>query len=269
MHDQAATLPAMIADFVAETEALHQALRPASEADWRTLTTFKDWSVYDHVGHLCISDRAALAAVTRPDAFRAQSARRMALGLAPVAWRTRIAETFGPVSGAELLGIWRADAAALAEALAAQEPRARLPWYGPDMHPLSFATARLMETWAHGRSAHDALGAVQQPTDRLRHICRLGFRTMGFAFMVRGMAIPAEPAQLELSAPDGAVWTYGEAGAANVVRGSAEDFCLVVCQCRNVADTALQVQGPVAAQWMAIAQYFVGGVSDPPAPGSR
>jgi hypothetical protein len=37
----------------------------------------------------------------------------------------------------------------------------------------------------------------------------------------------------------------------------------VVTQRRHVADTALDVRGPVAAQWMQIAQAFAG----PPGPG--
>jgi hypothetical protein len=43
----------------------------------------------------------------------------------------------------------------------------------------------------------------------------------------------------------------------------------VVTQGRNVADTALQVRGPVAKRWMSIAQCFAGGPADPPKPGTR
>ena len=42
------------------------------------------------------------------------------------------------------------------------------------------------------------------------------------------------------------------------MRGSALDFCLVVTQRRNVADTALVIEGPEAAEWMSIAQAFAG-----------
>ena len=37
----------------------------------------------------------------------------------------------------------------------------------------------------------------------------------------------------------------------------------------DVADTKLEVVGPVATQWMSIAQCFAGGPVDPPAPGTR
>ena len=74
---------------------------------------------------------------------------------------------------------------------------------------------------------------------------------------------------LRLLAPSGAVWTWGGEAAVDRIEGTAEDFALVVCQCRNIADTRLTVVGPVAADWMAIAQCFAGGPADPPAPGLR
>jgi hypothetical protein len=48
-----------------------------------------------------------------------------------------------------------------------------------------------------------------------------------------------------------------------VVRGPALDFCLVVTQRRNLADTALEVEGDSAREWMSVAQAFAG----PPGPG--
>ena len=47
------------------------------------------------------------------------------------------------------------------------------------------------------------------------------------------------------------------------VTGPVEDFCLVVAQRRNIADTDLVVNGEVARHWMQIAQVFAG----PPGPG--
>ena len=55
-----------------------------------------------------------------------------------------------------------------------------------------------------------------------------------------------------------ATWEWGDAGSANRVDGDATEFCLVVTQRRNVADTALAITGPVATQWMQIAQAFAG-----------
>src|SRR4029077_6543134 len=75
---------------------------------------------------------------------------------------------------AELLAWWRAERSSLLARLAATEPSARVPWYGPPMGALTFASARLMETWAHGQDVADALGVTRLPTQRLQHVAHLG-----------------------------------------------------------------------------------------------
>ena len=55
----------------------------------------------------------------------------------------------------------------------------------------------------------------------------------------------------------------------NTITGLAEDFAKVVTQVHNVADTNLRVTGPVAIDWLAMAQCFAGPREDPPASGSH
>jgi len=141
--------------------------------------------------------------------------------------------------------------------LAERDPRDRAPWYGPDMSIASMATARLMETWAHGQDVADALGVTREPTKRLRHVAHLGVRTMGFSYLLRDRPVPTEPVRVELEAPDG-LWSWGPDETVNRVTGPALDFCLLVTQRRNLADTRLRVTGPVATEWMSIAQAFAG-----------
>ena len=80
---------------------------------------------------------------------------------------------------------------------------------------------------------------------------------------------------VRLTAPSGAVWTWNvdpqnEANvSAGLVEGLASEFCHVVTQGRNVADTKLLVQGHAALEWMKFAQCFAGKASDPPAKGER
>jgi uncharacterized protein (TIGR03084 family) len=133
----------------------------------------------------------------------------------------------------------------------------------------SFTTARLMETWAHGQDVVDGLGLpvdARPLTDRLRHIAFLGCATRGWSYTVRGQTLPDAPVRVELSLPSGATFENGPVDAAESVRGDAVDFCLVVTQRRNVADTALEVTGDAAAEWMSIAQCFAGGPTLPPSP---
>ena len=91
----------------------------------------------------------------------------------------------------ELLDRWQSGFATLLDALAVLPEGSRVPWYGPPMSPLSAATARLMEYWAHGQDVVDALGVRRTPTERLKHTARLAFRTRGSPSVVRGWGVPA------------------------------------------------------------------------------
>ncbi len=141
---------------------------------------------------------------------------------------------------------------------AATDPSASLPWFGPPMSATSSMTARLMETWAHGQDVADALGVTREPTARLRHVAHLGVAARSFAFANRGLAPPAEPVHVALTAPHGAVWTWGPPDAAATVRGPAEDFCLLVTRRRHRDDLALDAHGDAAKRWLHVAQAFAG-----------
>jgi uncharacterized protein (TIGR03084 family) len=175
----------------------------------------------------------------------------------------------GDISGAELHARWRALLGRLCDALAATDPEQRLPWVGPSMKPRMFATARQMETWAHGWEIYDLLARPRTCTDRLRNVATIGVRTFGWTFANRKIEPPGPPPRVELRAPSGALWTWNEDNATDLVAGDAVEFCQVVTQVRNVADTRLQVEGPVATRWMAIAQCFAGPPAEPPPPGTR
>ncbi|PVE08125.1 TIGR03084 family metal-binding protein, partial [Streptomyces scopuliridis] len=143
-------------------------------------------------------------------------------------------------------------------ALRGAPPGARFPWYGPPMSAASMATARLMETWAHGQDIADALGVRREPTARLRHVAWIGVRARDYAYLVRGKQPPAEPFRVELAAPGGELWTYGPEGAAQRVTGPALDFCLLATQRAHRADLAVRAEGPDADAWLDIAQAFAG-----------
>ena len=69
-----------------------------------------------------------------------------------------------------------------------------------------------------------------------------------------------------LDAPDGSQWEWDEAGT-DSVRGPALDFCLVVTQRRHRDDTALEVDGDAAQEWISIAQAFAGAPGNGRKPG--
>ena len=250
-----ADLPVLIADLAAESAELYEVLSMLAEPDWARETPAAGWTVRDQAAHLAFFDDAAVQSATDPARFRAEADALLAL---KGDLGERVAQRFRDQSGLEAFGWLQRARRQYLDVFAALDPATTLPWYGPDMSAASSVTARLMETWAHGQDVVDTFGLVRVPSARLRHVAHLGVRTLGWSFRVHGLPVPEAPVRVELTAPDGGLWTWGPEGAADRVSGPAEDFCLVVTQRRHRADTALTATGPVADAWLGVAQAYAG-----------
>ncbi|RJF95455.1 TIGR03084 family metal-binding protein [Noviherbaspirillum saxi] len=257
------------ADLLEEYNELAALAEKLTPEQWHAKTAFFGWTPWDEIAHLCFFDETGLLAATDADAFAANTRALMTeLGKGrEISAITR--EKYGAMDGTRLLVYWRTRFEALSNALARLDSKARLPWYGPTMSARSFATARMMETWAHGQDVFDIVRVPRQPSRRLKHIAHIGATTYGWTFVNRKLPVPEPAPYIELSAPGNETWTWNEPAADNAVRGKAEEFCLVVTQRRNIADTQLQVTGVPATYWMSIAQCFAGPPATPPDPGVR
>ena len=253
-------MAALAADLAAESAVTRELVAGLDEPGWRTPTPAAGWDIADQITHLAYFNEVAVRAAVHPDEFRAELAAAQASdGIDPDA----IAAGFRDRTGTELLAWFDTARADLLGTFATIDPRKWLPWFGPDMSAASSLTARLMETWAHTQDIADALGVTREPTARLRHVAHLGVITRGFSFVNRDRPLPETRVRVELTAPDGTVWTWGQPDAAERLTGPALDFCLLVTQRRHRDDLDLAVEGPAAEEWMAIAQAFAG----PPGPG--
>ena len=255
VDERAARLARLVGDFHDEHQVLDGMVADIDDAAWSTLTPAEGWTVADQVNHLAFFDERARRAVVDPDGFPALAERDFREGAAR---RDESLDRGRAMSHSELLDWSRSSHGTLMEALRDLDANARVPWYGPPMSATSFVTARLMETWAHGRDAADALGVRPPATDRLRHIADLGVRTRGWSYAVRGLEESSAPVRVELHGPAGDQWTWGDDDAPDRIEGSAEDFCLVVTQRRNLNATALHITGDTAREWMEIAQAYAG-----------
>jgi uncharacterized protein (TIGR03084 family) len=245
----------LVADVDAERADLVAFLRDRPESAWSTPTPADGWDVRDQIAHLAHFDSMTRLSVAEPEEFVTF---RDALPDLQT-YVDGIGERHRDRSGRELLDWWETENAQLCQAALEADPTARVPWFGPSMSLASKLTARLMETWAHGQDVLDALGGTRQPTDRLRHIARIGVLAFPNSFRTRGLAVPTADVFVSLTTPDDRdVWQWGDPAAGSRVTGAVEDFCLVVTQRRHVDDTALVTQGAVARQWMEIAQAFAG-----------
>jgi uncharacterized protein (TIGR03084 family) len=245
----------LLSDLAAEGDALDAVVAELEDAAWLTPTPAEGWTIAHQIAHLAWTDEQALTAVTQPARFTAALAAPLDALEAMV---DDAAAAGAGVDPGSLLTRWRAGRMALAAELRDLPEGGRIPWYGPPMSAASMATARLMETWAHGLDVTDALGLPVSPSARLRHVAHLGVRTRDFAFFQHGLDAPPEAFRVELTAPDGTVWCWGPEDAAQRVSGPALDFCLRVTRRRHRADLALHAVGADADRWLDVAQAFAG-----------
>lgn len=266
MSDARAQLAEQISDLRAEGDDVYTLLASLDSADFDSATSFKNWTVRDVMAHLHLSDVLAMKSVTDVAAFHQLSKDMMGAGKD---MRGFAEDWLSELDAVSLLEQWRDVFAEMCDAFAAADPNVKFEWFGPGMKARMFATARQMETWAHATELYDLFGRPRSYTDRIRNVVEIGVRTFGWSYATRKQTPPGPAPRLELIAPSGAVWTFNDDNADELIKGNAVDFAQVVTQVRNVADTSLIVQGSTAESWMSIAQCFAGGPVDPPAPGTR
>lgn len=245
----------LVADLRAESDALDDLVAGLDDDGWRLETPAPGWTIAHQIAHLWWTDRVSVVAVTDEPGFGEilRDAANDPLGFVDAG-----AERLATTAPAEMLADWRSTRARLHDELLEVVDGRKLPWFGPPMSASSMATARLMETWAHGLDVADALGVTRPATARLRAIAHIGVRTRDFAFTVHGLPLPTEPFAVELTGPDGDTWTWGPQDAAQRVTGSAEDFCMLVTQRRPPARLDVTAVGVDASKWLTIAQAFAG-----------
>lgn len=250
-----ADLEALLNDFSEECADLARIVTPLAAADWSRPTPAPGWTIAHQIGHLAWTDEVATLSAADDAGFQ-----RLVAEAAPKAltFVDEAAEEASTVSPADLLDRWHRGQKTLTDALRAVPAGTKLPWFGPPMSAASMITARIMETWAHGQDVADALGITRTPTARLRTVAHIGARTRNYAYTVHGKTPPSAEFRVELTAPDGTIWSWGPEDAAQRVTGPALDFCLLVTQRRHPGDLAIEVVGADAAEWLTLAQAFAG-----------
>ncbi|RJQ82155.1 MAG: TIGR03084 family protein [Desulfobacteraceae bacterium] len=246
-------------DLTEEGQLIEDLVAGLNDDQWHRVTPFYGWTIKDEIAHIAFFDRMAKLSATDQKIFN-EIFMAFAKDLTNF-FRNTMAEGRAK-SIPDLLAWWKTERRAMLSALEPLDPKTRLPWQLP-MSARSLATARLMETWAHGQDIFDALQLKREPARRLRHIAHLGVATFGWSFSCHGRQVPSEAVRVELLGPSGEVWSWGPETARARIEGKAQDFCLVVTQRRHYKDTHLKVTGEVSQAWMELAQAFAG----PPAAG--
>jgi uncharacterized protein (TIGR03083 family) len=218
----------MVADLRVESDELDAIVADLPADQWAEATPAPGWTIAHQIAHLLWTDRVALTAVTDEVGFAAVLAEA---AKDPTGFVDEGAEELALLPPKRLLTEWREIRSKLHGELLVVADGRKLPWFGPPMSAASMATARLMETWAHGLDVADAL-EVERPA--------------------------TGPFRVELGAPDGTTWSWGPDDAGERVTGSAEDFCMLVTQRRPRSALDVDAVGDDAEKWLGIAQAFAG-----------
>lgn len=220
------------------------------------------WTVAHQLAHLTWTDEVATSAtasvVPSVETARGWDAALAEAASAPTTFVDEGAAELAVADPTELMTRWDVGRAALVAALRATPADVRIPWFGPPMKATSMATARIMETWAHGLDVAAALDVTPETTDRIRHVCHLGVATRTFAYAGRGLPVPEEPIHVTLTAPSGAEWSWGDPAAIHRISGPAWEFAQVAVRRRHPDDTSLVATDGPTREWLGIIQAFAG-----------
>jgi len=256
-------------DFLEECRSIERLLEAQSDLDFTTPTLFKAWTVGDIIGHLHLWNIAADLSLTQADEFQKFVTMAMSAIAQGQSHQEMQSAYFAGQSDADIYAAWRDYYPAMAARFAAANPEQRVKWVGPDMSAASSIIARQMEHWAHAQAIFDVFSTERINQDRLKNVVHIGVTTYSWSFKVNGLDPIKPKPYLRLIAPSGEVWEWNTPQSDNRIDGRAEDFAQVVTQCRNIADTTLQLTGATAQKWMRIAQCFAGAAETPPPKGAR
>jgi len=230
---------------LAEQQAeLRDLLAGLGSAQWQKPTRCEGWDVKDVVLHVAQTNEMALASLEgRFDEFLTAAGR----GLAPAAdvdeGAARMVERERGMTNEEVRTRYSNGASELLGRFESSDPHARVQWVAGQLTVRTLSTTRLAETWIHTGDVAEAVGVSLPPADRLRHIARLAWRTLPYAFERAGRSLSG-PVAFELVGPSGELWTFrSDEPAVTTIRGDGVELCNVAARRVSPAETALVGEG--------------------------
>ena len=237
----------IIAALAEQQAELSGLLAGLDEAAWQQLSPCEGWTVADVVLHLAQTNELAIGSARGQFA---EALEELTAGVGPGrdiddgAAQMVARERGGPPSAVR--DRWQTGADELHRLLRTADPHQRVVWVAGELSIHTLATTRLAETWIHTSDVAEALETDLVPTDRLRPIARLAWRTLPYAFERAGRAL-AGPVAFELRGPNGDQWDFApDTEALTVIRGDGVELCLVAARRVLPGDTDLRGEGPDA-----------------------
>jgi len=240
------TVHEIVAALAAQDDELAGLLTGRDADAWRLPTPCVGWTVADVVLHVAQTNELAIACVdgtvTEPSGL---SGGEGPAGTVDDAAALMVEQERG-ASGPEVLERWRRAAEGFLGLFDGADLHRRVPWVTGHLSLHTLVATRLSETWIHTTDVADAFGVSLEPTERLRHVARLAWRTLPYAFSRSGKQLSG-PVELDLRGPDGDAWELvPDEPAVTTVRGEGAELCLVAARRLTPAETSLRAEGPDA-----------------------
>lgn len=217
----------------AEGDRIERLLDGLPAEAWATESQCPGWTVSDVVLHLAQTEEA-VAATTTGGAFEVPSG--VSGGNVDEIMDAWVAAERGDAPDV-VLGRWKTARRRALDALRGADPQTPVAWAAAPLKPRTLATTRLSEHWIHAQDIAEPLGLDYPDGDALAQIARLAHRTIPYAYMRAGRPHPPS-VRLELKAPDGDTWVFGDEGAEVVVRGDAGELCRIAARRMRPAEAS-------------------------------
>jgi len=248
---------AVVDALAAQQAELSDLLGDLTEADWKAPTRCEGWDVADVVLHLAQTNEMAIGSAT---GRLSEVVAELTEGAGPAGsvdeGAALIVDRERGLPRGELLERWSTGASRLLAVLDAMDLSTRVTWVAGELSARTLATTRVAETWIHTGDVAGALGITLPLTDRLRLIARLAWRTLPYAFSSAGRTMHG-PVAFRLVSPSGVAWDFvpGEP-VVTTIRGPAADLCAVAARRIEASATALEGEGPDAADVLALVRTY-------------
>ncbi len=220
-------------------------LRGLDEQGWERPSRCEGWSVADVVLHVAQTNEMAIGSVR--DRF-IEATLELSDGIAPAADIDAGADLMvqrDRAMGHEAIHQRYLDGAReLAALFRESDPHKRVTWVAGELTIRTLTTTRLAETWIHTGDVADGLGVTLPPNDRIRHIARLAWRTLPYAFTRDGRTLTG-PVAFELTGPKGDAWDFiPDEPIVTTIRGAASELVQVAARRLEGKASALTGEGP-------------------------
>jgi uncharacterized protein (TIGR03084 family) len=223
---------------------------------WKRPTRCPGWDVADVVLHLAQTDEMAIGSLAdRMPQFLAGQMGGKGPATVDDGAALLVARERGLPTDV-LFERWRASSHRLEQVLQQADGHRRVQWVAGQLSVRTLATTRLAEAWIHTGDVAVAVEVDVKPDGRLRHLVRLAWRTLPYAYAREGMTLHG-PVAFELTGPSGEDWSFRpETPPATVVSGDGTQLCLVAARRAQPSETGLTAEGIDADTVLAVVRTY-------------